>query len=87
METYCPPGVAEACRRPAVSAAFSWLTLAFEIGSPFLLLGGRTGGLIFIALAAVFHLGIALTMGLTTFVFAFGAALPIVYYLTAVFPM
>jgi hypothetical protein len=84
METYCSPGVAAACGRPWVSKAFSWLTIAFEVGAPFLLIFGWPGALTFIVCATLFHVGIALTMGLTTFVFAFGAALPIVYYLSTV---
>jgi uncharacterized membrane-anchored protein len=53
------------------------MTIFFELGSPFLLLGGRPGAYAMIALGVSFHVGIAVAMGLTTFVFAFVAAFPI----------
>jgi len=80
--TYCSPGVAAICGRPRVSFSLSWMIIWFEIGSPLLLLGGRPGAMAFIVVATAFHAGIAFTMGLTTFMFAFGAALPLVYDLS-----
>jgi len=80
MATYCSPRLAHACGRRPVSLVMSWLTMVFEIGAPFLLFGGRPGALAFIALGTLFHTGIAVTMGLTTFVFAFVASFPLLYY-------
>lgn len=79
MESYCSVGLAQVCGKRRVSILLSWLTMWFEVCSPFLLLGGRPGVLAFIAGGTLFHLGIAITMGLTTFVFAFVATFPILY--------
>jgi hypothetical protein len=81
MSTYCSEQIAQICGRNRVSTAVSWLTIGFEVGSPFLLLAGPTGAVAFVATATLFHIGIAVAMGLTTFVFAFLAALPIVWAL------
>jgi hypothetical protein len=79
MASYCSPGLAQICGKRRVSIIFSWLTIWFEVCSPFLLLGGRTGAVAFIVTGTLFHFGIAMTMGLTTFVFAFLASFPILY--------
>ena len=79
MESYCSLGVAQVCGKRRVSILFSWLTMSFEVCSPFLLLAGRPGVAVFIVTGTLFHLGIAITMGLTTFVFAFLATFPILY--------
>lgn len=83
MRTYCSPGLARIGGKRLFSKLFSWLTILFELASPFLLLGGRPGSLAFIVLGTLFHIGIAFTMGLTTFVFAFLAAFPILYHFAA----
>jgi hypothetical protein len=54
--------------------------MLFEVFAPLLLLLGRPGVTAFVMMAVAFHIGIALIMGLTTFVFAFFAALPVLYY-------
>jgi hypothetical protein len=41
------------------------------------LFGGHPGLALFVAAGAAFHIGIAMTMGLSTFVFAFLAAYPV----------
>jgi hypothetical protein len=65
--------------RPAALA-----TIAFEVGGPFLVLGGTAGALVFAVAAVAFHLSIAATMGLNNFVWAFCAALPAVVWLGSV---
>jgi hypothetical protein len=81
--TYTPPKLTEVLGNRAVSFAFGWATMLFEIASPALLFWGPGGAIAFIALATLFHIGIALSMGLSTFVFAFAATFPVIYYLIA----
>jgi hypothetical protein len=78
--TYCTADLAKVLARPAISASLCWATILFEVGSPFLLLGGRAGAVALIVMGTGFHVGIALAMGLTTFIFAFLATFPLVYY-------
>jgi hypothetical protein len=85
MATYCSPGLARACGKRSVSMMFSRLTILFEVCGPVLLLVGRRGAFTFVALGTLFHFGIAITMGLTTFLFAFLAAFPIIYYFAGSF--
>jgi hypothetical protein len=80
MATYCPHGVAAQLTRPLVSRLISWSTIAFEVGSPALLLGGPPGALVLITMGGLFHIGIAIAMGLTTFVFAFVSTFPLLYH-------
>jgi hypothetical protein len=77
MATYCPPGLSRVLRRPVVSFSLCWLTILFELGSPLLLFAGRPGAYAMAAFGVAFHVGIAIAMGLTTFVFAFVAGFPI----------
>jgi len=80
MATYCSPGLSRVLGRRVVSRCVSWATMLFEIWSPFLLLAGRPGAMAMIVMGTAFHVGIAVAMGLTTFVFAFLATFPILYY-------
>ena len=75
--TYSSPGVSAAMRPRPVSAVISWGTIGFELLAPMLLFAGHPGLALFIAAGVAFHVGIAVTMGLTTFVFAFLAAYPV----------
>jgi hypothetical protein len=68
--------------RTAASRLLSWSTIAFECFCPLLLLLGPKGYVSFAVLAISFHVGIALVMGLNSFVFAFGAALPALGYVS-----
>jgi hypothetical protein len=77
--TYSSPGVSAALRPRPVSSVFSWATMGFELGAPLLLFGGEPGLAAFVAAGVAFHVGIAVAMGLTTFVFAFLAAYPVLY--------
>jgi len=63
------------------SLVASWSTIALEIGGPALILFGPDAAAVFIGMAALFHIGIAFTMGLTPFIFAFGATYPAIYWL------
>lgn len=80
MATYCPRGLAARLSKPLASRLLSWATIVFEIGSPALLVAGRPGALVLVACGTAFHTGIALAMGLTTFVFAFMASFPLLYH-------
>lgn len=82
MATYCPPAAAAFFRKPAVSFAICWFTILFELLSPGLLFFGHDGAIVFIVMGTLFHLGIAIGMGLTTFLFAFLATYPLVYELS-----
>ena len=77
--TYSTPRVSGVLHHYFVSCCMGWSVMAFEVLGPALLFAGRPGTLAFIAVGIVFHLGIAFTMGLTTFVFAFLAAYPVLY--------
>ncbi|MEO0645069.1 MAG: hypothetical protein AAFZ17_02750 [Cyanobacteria bacterium J06650_10] len=80
--TYSTHNTSRILTRPSVSFCLSWATIILETSSPVLLLLGRPGALFLIVVSTTFHLGIAILMGLTTFVFAFCAALPILYFFT-----
>lgn len=83
--TYCTQGLAKVLGRPLISTTLCWATIIFEVGSPFLLLAGRPGAIGLILMGTSFHVGVALAMGLTTFIFAFIAAFPVVYYFAGLF--
>jgi hypothetical protein len=57
--------------------------MAFECIGPLLVFAGSGPTLAFIAAGAVFHATIAAFMGLNSFVFAFTAAYPALYVLSA----
>lgn len=80
MATYCPRGLSNRLTAPVASFCLCWMTIVFELGAPLLLLAGRPGALAVIVMGTLFHLGIAVSMGLTTFVFAFLAAFPLIYH-------
>ena len=63
-----------------IDATLCWATIVFEVGGPFLLLAGRPGAVALIVMGTAFHVGVALAMGLTIFIFAFLATFPVVYY-------
>jgi hypothetical protein len=67
--------------RPSWGTPLSWSVIAFEVGSPALLLGGDIGLIIFVALAVGFHASVAILLGLNNFLWAFGACLPAVVWL------
>jgi hypothetical protein len=75
--TYCSPGVSAALQPRPVSLVVGWVTIGFELFAPALLFAGHPGLALLVAAGVAFHIGIAVTMGLTTFVFAFLAAYPV----------
>jgi hypothetical protein len=77
--TYCSPGVSGALQFRLVSLTVCWAVIVWEVFGSAALLGGHVGLLAFVAAGAAFHIGIALSMSLTTFVFAFLAAYPVLY--------
>lgn len=85
MASYCPPNIAVFFVNKKIAFVACWAVILFEILGPFLLLFGQTGAIIFIAMGTLFHVGIAISMGLTTFVFSFIATYPIIYELALKF--
>jgi len=81
MATYWPYKLSMTFKNRALSFVVAWSTIIFELFAPLLLFFGRPGTLIFITLGVLFHAGIAIGMGLTTFVFAFLATYPILFEL------
>ena len=79
--TFGTPRLAAALPMRVVSPAVTWATLAFEMAGPFLILLGPEGALVFCGTAVLFHSGIAVTMGLTPFLFAFASTHPAIYWL------
>jgi hypothetical protein len=57
-----------------------WAVMILEVLGPFATLFGKGAALGLIAAAIVFHASIAWVMGLNSFVFAFFAALPCIYF-------
>lgn len=58
-----------------------WSTLTLEIGGPALVAFGPEAAIVFCTMAVLFHVGIAFTMGLTPFIFGFGATYPAIYWI------
>lgn len=63
-----------------LTAPVSWSALAFEILGPPLSLLSPNAALGFCLVALCFHLGVALMMGISQFLFAFGATHPAIYF-------
>jgi hypothetical protein len=66
--------------RAGVCIAFSWFVMLFECTFPLALAFGEAGFAVFAVLGILFHVGIALIMGLNTFVWAFVATYPAILY-------
>lgn len=62
--------------RPVAARIVCWSVVCFECCSPFFLFAGSRGVMLLIACGAIFHVCIALVMGLNTFVWAFVATYP-----------
>jgi hypothetical protein len=63
-------------RRPQLSRVLCWSVIAFECGSPFLVLFGTPGAEVIIAIGLSFHIAVAFLMGLNVFPWSFGATYP-----------
>jgi hypothetical protein len=71
------PALARTLRRHhALSLGLCWSVIAFECLLPTAILVGPPGIYVFLAFGLAFHLGIAITMGLNTFLWAFTSAYP-----------
>ncbi|MFC9892553.1 hypothetical protein ACFVMC_02550 [Nocardia sp. NPDC127579] len=80
-ETFGSPGLAAVLRaRPALATLMGWFVIGFEV--LFVLACVLPGAPLWAFLAAglLLHLGIAITMGLINFLFAFTAAYPALIY-------
>ncbi len=67
-------------QRPGWRVLISWSVILFETVSPFLILTGPLGAILFCFLAGLFHTGIAFTMGMNLFPLTWAATYPAVYY-------
>lgn len=66
-------------RAPGIARAACWGTIVFEAFLPALVFVSPTACLLFLAVGALFHIGVAFTMGLNDFLWAFVATYPIVF--------
>jgi hypothetical protein len=67
-------------RNPRWRMALSVSVILFEVFSPFLVLAGPEGAMLFFVLAGSFHLGIAVAMGMNLFPLTWISTYPAVYY-------
>ena len=67
-------------RHPWMNRALTWSTWVMECSFPLVLLVGFPAGYLFLGWGVAFHLGIAVTMGLNTFVWAWLATYPAIIY-------
>jgi hypothetical protein len=72
-------------RFPALALVLAWATIAFEIGCPWLVFGGSSAAAVFLATGVLFHIGVAIVMGLDEFFWAYVAAYPIALRCSMVF--
>jgi uncharacterized membrane protein (DUF485 family) len=66
--------------RRGVCIGLSWLLMLFECSFPLALAFGKTGFATFAVLGVIFHVTNALVMGLNTFVWAFVATYPAIFF-------
>jgi hypothetical protein len=80
-ETYGEPHVARlVTAHPAITRVLGPLTIVWECAFPLAILAGPGPALVLVAIAAAFHVACAFVMGLASFAWAFGAALPAAIY-------
>jgi hypothetical protein len=77
------PLAARLLRRAPVATALGWTVIAAELAFPLALLAPAKALLAVLALFGLFHVGIAVVMGLNTYVWAFLAAYPSVLVIGA----
>ena len=68
-----------ASRFPALAITVCWATIVFEIAFPWLIVGGPSSATVFLAAGLLFHVGIAVVMGLEAFFWPYVAAYPLAY--------
>ncbi len=78
--TYGTLSVAKIAQHRTISLVACWMTIGFELIGPFLIFTGPLGTIVFLCAGLIFHISIALAMGLYTFVWAFVATYPLVLY-------
>jgi len=78
-ESYGSQSAFQAVQRLRLSPFLSWSTIVLEVGGPFLVFLGPKPTVVFLVCSLAFHVGIAVVMGLNTFVWAFVATFPAVY--------
>lgn len=66
-----------------LSLLVCWSVLVFECALPALVFLGVKSALVFVAVAAAFHLSVAVLMGLNSFLWAFSATYPCLLFLAA----
>jgi hypothetical protein len=69
---------------PRLSVAGCWLTIAFECLGPFFVFLGPIPCLVFLVGGVIFHISIAVTMGLNNFVWSFLATYPALLYASTI---
>ncbi|MGV8908145.1 MAG: hypothetical protein ACOH1Y_04125 [Propionicimonas sp.] len=62
--------------RPKLGGLLSWATILFECSAPLLILFGTSGAIVIIVAGLMFHISIAVMMGLNIFPWSFGATYP-----------
>lgn len=67
-------------RHPWISRALTWTTWGLECSFPLVLVVGFPAGYLWLGWGAVFHLGIAVVLGLNTFPWAWLATYPAIIY-------
>jgi hypothetical protein len=71
---------------PRLALLVCWSVILFECGAPLLVFGGVPGVTLLVLGGLAFHVGVAVIMGLNTFVWAFAATYPAVYLLAQHLP-
>jgi hypothetical protein len=66
---------------PLLARLVCWSVLVFECALPLLVFLGMEGALTFMVVGAAFHLSVAVLMGLNSFVWAFCATYPCLFFL------
>lgn len=73
-------------RFPVLSLIICWLVILFECVAPALVFAGPVPCLVFLACGLLFHLTIAVIMGLNNFFWSFGATYPALLFLSLLWP-
>lgn len=77
--SYGASGAREVLMRPLPSFTACWMTIAFEVGAVLMFLVGGPALVLLVLSGILFHVGIALVMGLQAFVWSFLGAYPLLW--------
>ncbi|WP_442587522.1 hypothetical protein ACSBL2_15865 [Pedobacter sp. AW31-3R] len=80
-EIYGQPSLSFLVRHQLVGYACCWLIILWELSFPLLFLISAPYALIWLILGVIFHLSMAVIMGLNTFMMAFLISYPLFYYI------